>query len=73
MFSCRVVPGVQAVASGQLAQMFGHFEERGVALLARAHGDDLAGVLPRPRHGGLPVWQEDRCPTDRPANGYLPA
>jgi hypothetical protein len=32
LLSCRVIPGIQAVASGQLAQMFGHFEERGVAL-----------------------------------------
>lgn len=52
--SCRVIPGVQAVAFGQLAQMFGHFEERGIAFLSCPHSDDLAGVLPRPRHGCLP-------------------
>ena len=54
LFSGRVVPGVQAVPFGQLAQMFGHFEERGIALLSCPHGDDLAGVFPRPRHGCLP-------------------
>jgi hypothetical protein len=49
-----MIPGVQAVASRELAQMFGYFEERGVALLACAHGDNLAGVFPRPRHGDPP-------------------
>jgi hypothetical protein len=57
------------VRSGQLAQMFGHFEERGVTLLSCPHGDDLAGVSPRPRHGCLPGWRVAPVPVARPANG----
>ncbi len=34
--SGRVVPGIQAVAFGQLAQMLRHLKERGVALLSGA-------------------------------------
>jgi len=33
-----VVPGIQAVRLGQLAQMFWYFEERGVALLFGTQG-----------------------------------
>lgn len=41
----RVVPGVQAVALGQFAQMLRHFKERSVALLACRHGHDLSRVF----------------------------
>jgi hypothetical protein len=61
------------MCSGQLAQMFGHFEERGVALLSCPHGDDLAGVFPRPRHGCLPGWRVDRSPAGRPTSGFRAA
>jgi len=36
--ACWVVPGVQAVAFGQLPQMFWYFEERGIALLFGTQG-----------------------------------
>lgn len=34
--SGRVIPGIEAVAFDQLAQMLGHLKERGVALLSGA-------------------------------------
>ncbi len=40
-----MIPGIPGSGSGQLPQMLRHFEERGIALLACVHGDDLAGVL----------------------------
>lgn len=61
------------MAFGQLPQMFWHFEECGIALLACAHGDDLAGVFPRPRHGYLPGWLAFRVPIDRQASACPPA
>ena len=62
-----MVPGIQAVALGQFAQMLRHFKERSVALLACRHGHDLPSVFPRPRHGDQPELLEGSGPTARPA------
>ena len=62
-----MVPGILAVSLGQFAQMFRHFKERSVALLACRHGHDLPSVFSRPRHGYQPELLEGPGPTARPA------
>lgn len=57
------------MAFGQFPQMFGHLKERGIALLAGPHCDDLSGVFPRPRHGDLPEFQVGQCLVFQPAIG----
>ena len=52
----------------QLPQMLRHLKERGIALLSCGHGDDLAGVLPRPRHGCLPGFLVGSAPVARQAS-----
>jgi len=54
---------------GEVAQMFRHLKQRGVALLSGAQDDYLAGVFPRPHSGVLPVVEEDRCRVDLLARG----